>query len=126
MSSNTVDRSYNNGRVSNNGQLYRCRSFVYDTQNQICDLYSHIGNAYPSQLIQYYGKDYYEPTGNTGNCGTSVTVTVSPPVTPVVPSQCKIVNFLIVTLNAEFVLFFSYLSCWPRSEIYQNDRIPFY
>lgn len=42
--------------------IYSCRSFVYDTVNQVCDLFAHVGDQSPARLLRFQTRDYFEPT----------------------------------------------------------------
>uniref|UniRef100_A0A914W580 Apple domain-containing protein n=1 Tax=Plectus sambesii TaxID=2011161 RepID=A0A914W580_9BILA len=58
--------------LSSQTGVYSCRSFVFDTINQVCDLFAHVGNQPPARLLQFQGRDYYEPTGATTGCESTV------------------------------------------------------
>uniref|UniRef100_A0A158P5X6 Apple domain-containing protein n=1 Tax=Angiostrongylus cantonensis TaxID=6313 RepID=A0A158P5X6_ANGCA len=42
--------------------VYSCRSFIYDNINQVCDLFSHVGDQPPARLLKFQTRDYFEPT----------------------------------------------------------------
>ncbi|GMR44891.1 hypothetical protein PMAYCL1PPCAC_15086, partial [Pristionchus mayeri] len=44
----------------------RCASFVYDLLQQVCDLFSHTGDAAPSWLLDFHSRDYFEPNFGEG------------------------------------------------------------
>uniref|UniRef100_A0A915I397 Apple domain-containing protein n=1 Tax=Romanomermis culicivorax TaxID=13658 RepID=A0A915I397_ROMCU len=85
----TVDQCKNlcqTSRLSNPQSPYACRSFVYDNNKQLCDLFAHTGTQSPSRLGKMSGWDYYIFNANNPQCqagwttisGTTTTWPIGP------------------------------------------------
>uniref|UniRef100_A0A915J893 Apple domain-containing protein n=1 Tax=Romanomermis culicivorax TaxID=13658 RepID=A0A915J893_ROMCU len=85
----TVDQCKNlcqTSRLSNPQSPFACRSFVYDNNKQLCDLFAHTGTQSPSRLGKMPGWDYYVLNANNPQCqagwttisGTTATWPIGP------------------------------------------------
>ncbi|VDM52960.1 unnamed protein product [Angiostrongylus costaricensis] len=104
--------------------VYSCRSFIYDNINQVCDLFSHVGDQPPARLLKFQTRDYFEPTHVVQSCPRS-----SPPqVVAALVDQREIGHhihtiYLAIYISDTVRVFFSSFLRTEGFELYKNDDI---